>query len=120
MHLVCCRSPRTITLVGALDAISDAVQCDQVRSWTHNARFFLENGGEKSVPVSVGVTNTPVKSTNLKAKGERDTAVSVVVRISSDWVVIAISANCVDSTAAPEAVVAVEVANDVKHKNRHW
>jgi len=58
-------------LVGMVDVIfSDVAQPDQARIVTHNASFFLKNGG---------------------------------------WVVISIKANCVDSTAAPEAVFAMEV-----------
>ena len=48
-------------LVGMVDAIfSDTAQPDQAR--THNASLFFKNGGKMSGPVSVGVTNTPVKS----------------------------------------------------------
>ena len=48
-------------LVGMVDAIfSDTAQPDQ--AWTHNASLFFKNGGKMSGPVSVGVTNTPVKS----------------------------------------------------------
>mmetsp|Transcript_74318 Transcript_74318/g.177067 ORF Transcript_74318/g.177067 Transcript_74318/m.177067 type:complete len:667 (+) Transcript_74318:190-2190(+) len=58
-------------LIGMVDVIfSDVAQPDQARIVTHNANFFLKNGG---------------------------------------WVVISIKANCVDSTAAPEAVFAMEV-----------
>jgi len=58
-------------LIGMVDVIfSDVAQPDQARIVTHNAAFFLKNGG---------------------------------------WVVISIKANCVDSTAAPEAVFAMEV-----------
>merc|ERR1719214_444236 len=58
-------------LVPMVDVIfSDVAQPDQSRNVTHNASFFLKNGG---------------------------------------WVVISIKANCVDSTAAPEAVFAMEI-----------
>lgn len=58
-------------LVPMVDVIfSDVAQPDQSRIVTHNASFFLKNGG---------------------------------------WVIISIKANCVDSTAAPEAVFAMEV-----------
>eukprot|EP00438_Fugacium_kawagutii_P001063 Skav236086 [mRNA] locus=scaffold1166:51413:67706:+ [translate_table: standard] len=58
-------------LIGMVDVIfSDVAQPDQARIVTHNAGFFLKNGG---------------------------------------WVMISIKANCVDSTAAPEAVFASEI-----------
>jgi len=58
-------------LVGMVDCVfADVAQPDQARIVTHNAAFFLKNGG---------------------------------------WVVISIKANCVDSTAPPEAVFAMEV-----------
>merc|ERR1712107_876149 len=39
-----------------------------------------EHGGKNSGTASVGVAFTPVKGTNLKAKVEQDTAVSVTVK----------------------------------------
>merc|ERR1712151_1448806 len=58
-------------LIGMVDVIfSDVAQPDQARIVTHNASFFLKNGGS---------------------------------------ILISIKASCVDSTAAPEAVFAMEI-----------
>merc|ERR550514_1512457 len=58
-------------IIGMVDCIfSDVAQPDQSRIVTHNASFFLKNGG---------------------------------------WILMSIKANCVDSTATPKAVFAMEI-----------
>lgn len=82
--------------VGMVDVIfADVAQPDQTRIVALNAHNFLKNGGHFviSIKVPVSLTSSPVNRRTLV----------YIFKCSPP------QANCIDSTAAPEAVFASEV-----------